>query len=510
MPGFTFNVYSHHFVVTGYTQEGMYTLVDYIRNRLTQWGYTRVGYSRFERKALAIFAATRKDRTEYRFHINCLSELTSFINNRMLPDHTVTIINHDPPIPRKVKFNWSSKFVLRDNQLPSLLYILGDGNTKLIQLQTGFGKSILTLRAAYQRGEVAILILRPGYFDRWMTDLKGILQLKPGELLVVKGQKDLTRLTQLAVDGELDAKFIMISNKTFYFYLDYYERMNGVEGMYACNPQQFFEACGAGFRVIDEVHQDFHFNFKLDLYTNVNKVLSNSATFWNDNNFLNRMYTLAYPKEIRSTVQPEYDKYIRARAILYNFKDASVIAKRSRNRQNQYSHVMFEQYIMKCPPILHRYLEMIGEIALESFIKVMQHGQRMFIFCATVEMCTEIQKYLKRIFPDYVIGRYTMNDEVSVLTKSDITVTTIQSAGTAVDVRNLRVTLMTNSLSSTPANEQAKGRLRHLADYPDVEPEFIYLVCSDLSKHLDHHEKKVEFFKDKVLSHQIHQYDKAI
>lgn len=511
MAGFTFDVYSHHVVVSGYTQEGRAILVDFIRQRLTQWGYTRVGHSRFERRILSQFATTRKDRAEYRFHRNCMRELSNFIENARVLDNHITYHLHEPPEPRKVQFKWEQSFKLRQtDQIPLKEYVIAEGNTKLLDLQVGKGKTALSLYSTYELGEVTVLILRPGYFDRWMTDLKGLLKLKPGELMTVKGQKDLSRLIGLAVDGELEAKFIMISNKTFYFYIDYYERMGSVEGIYAVPPQDFFTVVKAGFRIIDEVHQDFHFNFKLDLYTNIKKILSNSATFWNDNPFLNRMYELAYPKTIRTTVKLIYDKYIRARAVMYNFKDPTVIEKRSRNLQNQYSHVKFEQYLMNKPPLLTRYVEMIGDITYESFVRIMERGQKMFIFCATVEMCTEIQKHLKRILPDLRIGRYTMDDEESVLKKSDITVTTIQSAGTGIDVANLRVTLMTNSLSSTSANEQAKGRLRRLKDFPDVEPEFIYLVCSDLSKHLDHHEKKVAFFSDKVLSHQVHQYDKAI
>ena len=67
-------------------------------------------------------------------------------------------------------------------------------------------------------------------------------------------------------------------------FIDEYE-VKKSNNMYGCNPEDFFNLINVGIRLIDEVHQDFHLNFKIDLYTNVKKTISLSATLQSDNKF---------------------------------------------------------------------------------------------------------------------------------------------------------------------------------------------------------------------------------
>ena len=84
--------------------------------------------------------------------------------------------------------------------------------------------------------------------------------------------------------------------------------------------------------------------------------------------------------------------------------------------------------------------------------------------------------------------------------KSNIIVSTLKSAGTAIDIPGLKMTVMTVAVGSRQANEQAVGRLRVLKQWPDEQPEFIYLVCADVPSHLEYHRHKKEVLSDKILS----------
>jgi hypothetical protein len=90
---------------------------------------------------------------------------------------------------------------------------------------------------------------------------------------------------------------------------------------------------------------------------------------------------------------------------------------------------------------------------------------------------------------------------MSVLERSDIGVSTVLSAGTAVDIKNLRYNLMTTAIDSQQSNEQTLGRTRLLKDWPDITPRFRYFVCSSIEKHMLYHRNKLDYFKGKVKSH---------
>lgn len=155
--------------------------------------------------------------------------------------------------------------------------------------------------------------------------------------------------------------------------------------------------------------------------------------------------------------------------------------------------------------MLRNYLDMIETCVWKYFTGLddRKPGQRMLVFAATVEMCEKITKYLREKYADLSINKYTSEDEYEVLLNSDITVSTLLSAGTAVDVPGLRVCLVTTAIGSTQANLQALGRLRELKDFPGVTPLFLYFTCTDIDAHMRYHERKLERFEGKVVCHKI-------
>ena len=349
-----------------------------------------------------------------------------------------------------------------------------------------------------------VLILKPMYIQRWLDDLMeskkhdSVMKMKPGELMVVRGSADLRRLLELAVKGELTAQLIIISNKTMYNYIETYNTLNTVEGTYPVPPGEFFQTLKAAYRAIDEYHQDFHLNFILDLYTHCEKVISLSATMTSDKPFINKMYNLAMPVGERFT-GISYDKYIAAYAMYYRLRDNHPLRWIRRGRTS-YSHTAFEESLMKHKPSLKRYLDMIIGVVRSRYCQIAAPGQKMLIFCATVEFCGVLRDALRDATIGYDIRRYTSDDSYDNLIMADIAVSTLQSAGTAVDIPGLRVTLMTVALMSQQANEQALGRLRKLRMWPDVTPEFYYLVCRDIESHMNYDNAKKVIFLDKVLS----------
>ena len=156
---------------------------------------------------------------------------------------------------------------------------------------------------------------------------------------------------------------------------------------------------------------------------------------------------------------------------------------------------------MKNKRQLENYKEMVRYLVEEDYIKVKKPGQKMILFADLVDLCTEFRDHLQPFYPDLKVMRKVSGDPRSVLEEADIICTTLGSMGVGQDVVDLYYVLMTPAVSSRATNEQAKGRLRELKNYPDMKPKFAYLYCVDIKKHIDYHIKKKEDFKGKCLTH---------
>lgn len=471
--------------------------------------YIQYGYRQENRRniygPIKVFAASSANRTEYRFHINQLKDFNEFLKYHGIEEHRLTIIKKDyielPSVEHFINEKWKD----RDLQVPVIEYATSVKPTprKFISLQPGKGKSYISMRCMQILKYRTAVIVKPMYIEKWVEDMARTFDLQKGDVVTVQGLKQLMSLLQLAKDGELNAKIIVISNKTMQLWISNYELLGDklLEQGYACHPEDLMEVLQAGIRVIDEVHQDFHFNFKLDLYTHVERSISLSGSLKADDPFIARMQQLAYPPEERMEEQA-FDKYVDIRPILYSFKEPGKI--RWKNHVTKtYSHSLFEQSVIRNPNVLIKYLQLINDTIGEFYIKHNKPKEKCIVFAASIEMCTIITKYIKRLYPTLVVGRYVEEDDFSVIAASDIIISTIQSAGTALDIPDLITVIMTTNISSTQSNIQTMGRLRYIPDRPLY---FCYFICEDISKHLEYHSKKIELLAEKSISYRIFKF----
>lgn len=364
--------------------------------------------------------------------------------------------------------------------------------------------TFIGLRTTSMIGQRTALVLKGMYVEKWIPDVEGHLDLKKGDLMVVRGADHLAALMHLAIAGELKAKFIIITSKTMFNYMKTYEALNGVmDEIFPIPPDKFYETIRAGVRIIDEVHQDFHCNFRQDLYTHIPKTISLSATLDSDDQFMNRMYEIVFPQHLRAPEQ-EYHRFIEMIGLEYSINDIKRV--RLKGGSGQYSHAEVEKSLMRNKQMLQNYFDMITAIAYKEFISVFEKGQSMLIQFSLKEMCTQFVAHLKRKYPHLEVNRYIDEDDYEEnFMKGDIVVSTIGSSGTAVDRPNLRVTFMTVALSSKQSNIQVLGRTRPLKDWPDVTPKFLFLSCREIPKHREYTEGKLEKLDGKVLSSKVMQ-----
>lgn len=499
------DVYSHHIKVTSFGRQVKQALLEYCKG-IAQYGLKKVGPRKFVRAMLKVFVGVTRDREEFRFHINQLSDVLRHLSNYGFYHKQVWIVNHEIYEPPTIEFNFIDTRVPRDDQAEIIDYIVDEGKTKVVTLDPGRGKTFIALTAINLIEQRVFICIKAMYIEKWVGDIKVAFKLETNDLIVIQGINSFKKTIALAKAGLLEAKFIICSNMTFYGYLRDYEIYKNeiIDVGYDCLPEDFYQTLGVGLRLIDEVHQDFHLNFRQDLYAHVPKTLSLSGTLESDDPFINRMYVTMFPPAERFR-QHERDVYVAVEALVYRIPHVDNRINYINKSLKSYSHIKFEQSIMRNKVLLREYINMICDIVQKRFVNIKEDNQKMVIYHSTVEMCGLVATELAKRQAALTVSRYVSEDEYEDMLESDIIVSTLKSLGTAIDIPGLRVVLLTDALGSRQANLQVMGRLRRLKEWPDTTPEFLYLVCEDIEKHKEYHRKKKEIFAGRVIRHEITQ-----
>lgn len=499
-------VHTHGILVVPANDRARRALLNYCYT-LAQWTYNKKPPTwKIERTISKIYAAATKGRKEFRFHRSLLDDILLAMNAGGVSEKKIEIVYEDKPQYDKVEFNKDGLPTPYKEQEPIIEHLSKpDQPIKVTNAQTGRGKTLMCLYAMANLGVRTVIQLRGGYVKRWIPDLEKLLGLSKKDMMVVRGSAHLMSLFNMAKAGELDDyKVIVITSKTIYNYLKEFEA-NPLENMYDVRPEDMYELLGVGLKVIDELHEDYHLNFKSDIYSNVANGIYMSATLDTKDSFRARMYNIAHPSKYWKSL--EYHAYVRVIAKLYGQHDTSVQFQTSQRGKTDYSHTAYETSILKSKEATDNYLKIVHESFDEEFFRLtpFEPGQKLLIFFSLVDMCETAKVYFDRKLPDMEIGVYVSGSETKVLDESDIIISTVESLGTAMDIPGLKVICLTRSIDKFEKNEQIKGRLRKMkGKWENIEPILVYLVGNNIPKHLDYHENKLKFWKKLVSRHDVH------
>ena len=503
---------SHFFKVLVKDQEEYSLILRYTKE------FTTVETDRDGIPVPTVYAVVNKIDNEFRFHINTYIGFINFLTNNghTTNDYDVVILPVNYGVETNIKMHDHLK--PRAHQVPIIDYFLTQTaksgfyinqvlKQNFIGIQTGEGKTLTSSFCAVKLGKRILICVRPLFMKKWAEDIFEIFKVKKSETLSVQGSDQLKGLLSIAKAKEFEkVKVILVSLPTVRNWFKAYETLGSAackESGYDCDPDQFYEHLGVGLRLIDEVHIDFHFNFIHDLYTNVNKGISLSATLLNLNPFMEKMYNLAYPKLDRYN-GGELRKYTKSFAVMYDFQFQRRVNTKDFG-SNTYSHIAFEKSIMSKnnAKLSDNYCGMVHDILQIKFIPTFKKGNKAVIYAATKKMCTVIADFLKKHLPDFDVRRYIEGDPYSNLMDADIRVTTTQSGGTGHDMKGLTDVILTNCIQSIQQNIQILGRLREI---PDGETRFYYLTCYSLEKQMKYHFDKIEMLKERAKSFEILPY----
>ena len=495
------DLYSHHIKVSQYGRPVKSALLSYCKT-MGQYGLKKIGRT-FQRAILRVFVGVSADRETFHFHRHQLEDLCQHLGQNGVSKNQLWFVEHPLYKPPLVEFDYKDTRIPHDYQAPIIDYIVAPGKSKVVTLDPGRGKTFIALSAIRDLEVRVFFVIKPMYIEKWIADAKEAFNLDKTEILTIQGTKNLQKLMRLAEDGAELPKLILCSNATFYYYLKAYEEVQSrlSELGYPFPPDQFYERLGVGLRVIDEIHQDFHLNFRQDCYTHVPKTLSLSGTLESDDRFLMRCFDILFPTHVRFHNGPR-DVYLVVDALIYKFPEVENRTKFINKALKTYSHIRFEQSILRDRSLRSAYVGMICDIVQKRFIALSEPGQKLVVYFSTVAFCTVLAEELQKRHRTLTVTRYVSEDDYTEMLESDIIVSTLKSLGTAMDVPGLRVVLMTDAVNSRQANLQCAGRLRRLKEWPNVTPEFLYLVNADIQRHRDYHLKKLQIFRGRVLAHR--------
>lgn len=499
-PLVTITVGSHFFRLNR-IHPRMYPIIHQFITPYVEKGLVRQPGGRFRMEPVRVYASATTDRSEFRFHKNLLTKFLNHLKFHHIAESLYEVKELSFFPVEAIDVSMDKKFELREIQVSAVDYITDiteENRSKLVPLPTGTGKTVVEAAAISQIKERTIIIVKPQFIKKWIKDLQEILGVATKDMLVVQGSANLQGLIEMGRNGLITSPFILISNRTMQNWIKNYERFKDdiKELGYECFPEELFQITKSGHRLIDEVHMDFHLNFKLDLYTHCNSSTSLSATLLNNNPFMEQMYEIAYPLDKRFQAPPP-KRYIDAYALLYHLDPHSHVRTQEYG-STIYSHMAFEKSILRNPRLMNNYWKIIQTAVNDYYVDGYTKGDRLAVFCSSIAMCTEVAKRLKQSYPHLDVRRYVEDDPIENLYSADVRVTTILSGGTGHDIHDLKTVLLTIAVDSVQANIQTLGRLRELKN--GKTPIFVYMTCVDIDKHLDYHKRKSNMLEHRAKS----------
>lgn len=362
-----------------------------------------------------------------------------------------------------------------------------------------------SLKACADMGERIVVMIPPKYFGLWIKALRETYIDIENRYVTVSGSDELKGLMSKAVEGDFPWDVILISSATYRAYIDNFEKWGQevIRQGYEVPPPVFHDLIQAGVQINDEIQDDPGLVFRIDIFTNIRKQIYLSATPFTGSDFVTRMIDVMVPHHMGVPL-PETPAYINVVGLLYsepNIQKTDYLTP----FKGTYNHARYETRMLKKKKRLDRYFKMVRRIVNGVYAKDREKGQKLLILCSTVDFIKALTKFLNTSFPDLRVGMHVSGSDYKKLLSNDITVSTIKSSGTGVDIPDLREVIMLQATDSKKDNIQVLGRLRRMKNFPETTPRFTYLICRNINKHVVYHRNKTQYFDGRVKNQKIMQ-----
>lgn len=455
------------------------------------------------------YCSVNMEKLEYRFTVSMLKDVVLNLKRNGIEREDIELIRviNKNVQPLGLKFRYD-KYTPRDYQQQYIDILVNERNNKtimLVDLVTGGGKGLIGSNSLCKINEITMILVLPKYVDKWISDIKMYTDIKDEDICIIQGSKKIKELMTTPSD-KLKYKVYIASITTMNYMISDFEDPTGIyHTVYPMVPDKFMDHLGIGVILNDETHQHFHALLKISLYMNVNQIIGLSATLDSNRSEMKKMYNHMFPPENRISNIVAIERYVNVLAIEYKMSSLKGI-KYLQGGQG-YSHIVFEQSILRNKMLRDSYMDMIYYYVKSRYLDRKLPGERCLVFMSTVMFCTLFTKYLKSRHSNMDIRRYCQDDPYENVINAEICVSTVISASTAVDIPKLITVINTISMASLQANIQTMGRLRKIQDR---ETWYVYMYTPQILNQKNMHKIRRDTIKDRAKCVHYAEYPKYL
>lgn len=359
--------------------------------------------------------------------------------------------------------NMKIKYKPRDEvQEKALKFLLGKAEYSettrksqlLVNLNTGKGKTYVSIANTVYCGIKSMIITaNVSVLNQWSTFIKNYTNTTDKEIYFIEQAGSIYRLLCKSEEEIAKIKFFLVTHATLKSYGD----SQGWDKV-----TELFKHIRIGFKYYDEAHQNFDNMCKIDYFTNTYKTFYVTATPGRSNQSENKIYQLAFKNvlsiELFNREQDPHTDYI---AFRYNSSAPAGIISRSKNKygldRNYYTNY-----------IVHNYKFKLATICVLNYVLRLAKNveDKVLIYIGTNDAISYMYQWLPTVFPMLYgnLGIYTSiipNEQKQSQLQNKVILTTTKSAGAAIDIKGLKVTLvLAEPFKSEILAKQTLGRTR--------------------------------------------------
>ena len=344
-----------------------------------------------------------------------------------------------------------------DIQKKAIRFCLGEGeyrnnkNAPQIQLNlnTGVGKTYVAIAVSAVLSVKTMMITSSlDWINQWKDRLLEYTNLKEDEIYVIAGSSSIGKLLRFQKKDKI--KFYLCSHDTLKSFATKY----GWE-----NIRKLFITLKIGLKIYDEAHLYFDNICMIDFFTDVWKTFYLTATPNRSDNKENYIYQITFKNVPKlSLFNEQSDPHTDYIAILFNSHPSPMDISDCQGMCG-FNTKKYTQYLITRPNY-YKILEMIMNIISSQT----SHDGKVLIYIGTNKAIQVTRYWLNYYFPQYSIGIFsslTPKDQKYNELNNKIILTTTHSAGAALDIKGLEMTILLNEpFKSQVYARQTLGRTR--------------------------------------------------
>ena len=361
------------------------------------------------------------------------------------------------------------KYLPRDeDQIEALQFAVGKGkyyrndakSQLCINLNTGKGKTYVSIGSMSILGiKSAVITYSKSVLIQWKKCIMEYTNITSKEIYDISGSQAIYNLLLKKPEQIQKIKVFLVTHGTLKSYGD----NKGWDAV-----TSLFEHLKIGLKFFDEAHTNFENMCMIDYYTNVYKTYYLTATPGRSEFSENNIYQFSFMNvESIDLFHPDSDPHTHYIAMRYSSRPSPEIISYCKSKygldRNKYTnYIVTNNQFQKMMVVIFNFI----------FCKLFKEpSDQMIVYIGTNEAISKVYEMLKMEFPllKNDIGIFSSMVDVKykqeALTKK-IILTTTKSAGAAIDIRNLKCTLvLAEPFKSEILAKQTLGRTRRNGTY---------------------------------------------